>query len=133
MNKIVLIGNLVKDIELKATPSGKSVASGTLAVQRKFKGADGKYQSDFLPIVIWGQLAENVSKYNGAKGDRLGVVGRIETRTYDAKDGSKRYITEVIVEEVDFLKVKKADGNIPGDYFGDGDMTPIDDGEDMPF
>lgn len=134
MNKIILIGNLTKDIELKQTPSGKAVGTGSLAVQRKMKGADGKYQSDFFNLVLWGALAENVSKYNGSKGDRIGITGRVENRSYEAKDGTKRYVTEVVVEEVEFLKAKKADNsNIPSDYFGNGDMTPADDNEDMPF
>lgn len=137
MNKVILIGNLTKDLELKFTPGNNTaVATGTLAVQRKRKNKDGKYESDFINIVIWGAVAENTCKYNGGKGEKLGVTGRMETRSYEAKDGSKRYITEVIVEEVEFLKGNK-DGNtsqdIPSDYFGNGDMTPIDDGEDMPF
>lgn len=131
MNKVILIGNLTKDLELKFTPGNNTaVATGTLAVQRKRKNKDGKYESDFINIVIWGAVAENTVKYNGKKGERLGVTGRMETRSYEAKEGGKRYITEVVVEDVEFLKNKEGNTDIPKDYFGD--MTPAD-GEDMPF
>lgn len=139
MNKCHLIGNLTKDLELRYTPSSnKAVATGTIAVQRKFKNSEGKYDCDYFNIVIWGVLGENAVKYNGKKGNKIGISGRIENRSYDAKDGSKKYITEIIVEDVDYLKVNKEgsssnNADIPSDYFGGGDMTPIDDGEDMPF
>lgn len=139
MNVVHLIGNLTKDLELRYTPgTNKAVATGSIAVQRKRKGADGKYPSDFFNIVIWGVIGENAVKYNGSKGDKIGITGRIENRSYEAKDGTKRYITEIIAEEVEYLKVNRngasdSSENIPSDYFGGGDMTPIEDGEDMPF
>lgn len=136
MNKVVLIGRLTKDPELKFTSgSGTAVATFTLAVERRFK-KEGQQQADFVPIVVWGKTAENTSNYNN-KGSLVAVAGRIETRSYEAKDGGRRYVTEVIAEEVKFLDSKNGGqgsiqgGDIPGDYFGG--MTPIDDGEDMPF
>lgn len=137
MNKVVLIGRLTKDPELKFTPgTGTAVATFTLAVDRRFK-KEGQQSADFIPVVVWGKVAENTSNYM-KKGSQLSVAGRIETRSYEAKDGGKRYVTEVVAEEVKFLESKNngqaqqpQDG--PLDYFGGGDMTPIEDGEDMPF
>lgn len=134
MNKVTLIGRLTKDPELKFTPSnGTAVATFTLAVDRRFK-KEGQQQADFINIVVWNKAAEYVANYSG-KGKMLAVAGRIETRSYDAKDGSKRYVTEVIAEEVKVLEWNNSNGGQANnsDYFGNGDMTPIDDGEDMPF
>lgn len=138
MNKVVLIGRLTKDPELKFTPvTGTAVITFTLAVDRRVK-KEGQPQADFIPVVVWGKTGESVANYK-KKGALLSIAGRIETRNYDAKDGSKRYVTEVVADEVSFLDWEnkhqgQAHGSgIPGDYFGNGDMTPIDDGEDMPF
>lgn len=131
MNKVVLIGRLTKDPELKFSQSGTAVANLTLAVDRKFK-KEGQQQADFIPIVVWGKIGESVADYK-KKGDLIAVFGRMETRSYEAKDGGRRYVTEVIAEEVKFLDSKNSGSGIPSDYFGNGDMTPIDDGEDMPF
>lgn len=124
---------------MKFTPgNGTAVATFTLAVDRRFK-KEGQQSADFIPVVVWGKVAENTSNYM-KKGSQLSVAGRIETRSYDAKDGSKRYVTEVVADEVKFLDSKNngqapqqpQDYN-PSEYFGGGDMTPIEDGEDMPF
>lgn len=138
MNKVVLIGRLTKDPELKFTPTGTSVTTFTLAVSRRYK-KEGQPQADFIQIVAWGKTGEGVANYK-KKGALISVAGRIETRNYEAKDGTKRYVTEVIAEEIIFLDYEnkqqgqaQQDNTIPGDYFGNGDMTPIDDGEDMPF
>lgn len=136
MNKVTLIGRLTADPQLKFTPSnGTAVATFTLAVDRRFK-KDGQQQADFINVVVWNKTAEYVSNYSG-KGKMLAVAGRIETRSYDAKDGSKRYVTEVVAEEVKVLEWNNSNGGQAGqhndDYFGGGDMTQIDDGEDMPF
>lgn len=136
MNKAVLIGRLTKDPELKFTPgAGTAVCTFTLAVDRRFK-KEGQPSADFVPIVIWGKIAESTANYK-KKGELIGVAGRIETRSYEAKDGGRRYVTEVIADEVQFLDYggskDSGQGNIPSNYFGNGDMTPIDDGEDMPF
>jgi single-strand DNA-binding protein len=105
MNKVILIGRLTKDTELTTTTSGVSIAKNTLAVNRKFKNADGNYETDFINIVAWRNLADLLHRYR-KKGDRVGIVGSIQTRSYDAPDGSKRYVTEVIAEEVEFLSEK---------------------------
>lgn len=143
MNKVVLIGRLTKDPELKFTPgNGTAVATFTLAIDRRYPSKDGNKEADFIPVVVWGKQAESTANYM-SKGKLMGVSGRIQTRTYDAKDGTKRYITEVVADEVQFLEWggKQSGGNrgnfddsmggFPYDSNG-ADITPIDDGE-IPF
>lgn len=125
MNKTVLVGRLTADPTLKYTAgAGTAVATFTLAVDRTFK-KDGQPEADFIPIVVWGKQAESVSQYT-AKGKLIAVSGRIQTRSYEAKDGGKRYITEVVSEEVKFLEwaSKKDSGYV--------DMKPVED-VDIPF
>ena len=105
MNIVILIGNLVKDVELKATTSGKEVCQFTLGVQRNYKNGEGKYDSDFISCIAYGKTAELISKYT-KKGDKLSVEGRILTRNYE-KDGKKVYVTEVLVSNISFLTPKK--------------------------
>ena len=107
MNKSVLIGRLTKDVELKTTQGGVSVCSFTLAVNRRFKNTEGKYDADFINCVAWRQQAEFICKYF-TKGSMLALCGSIQTRTYE-KDGSKVYITEVVADEVSFVGEKKQD------------------------
>lgn len=144
MNKVVLVGRLTRDPELKFTPgTGRAVATFTLAVNRRFK-SPGQPEADFISIVVWGKTAENTANYVG-KGKLVGVSGTIQTRSYDAKDGTKRYVTEVVADEVQFLEPKGINNdnrtiiNSPSEEtffptdpnYGD-DLTPIDDG-DIPF
>ena len=131
MNKWVGVGRVAKDVELRTTTSGKSVATFTLAVNREFKNAEGKYDADFITCVAFEQRAETISKFVH-KGDKFCVSGRIQTRTYDKQDGSKAYVTEVIVDGFDFIESKKdkpvsSNINIEVD-----DFEEIDD-EDLPF
>lgn len=133
MNKVVLIGRLTRDPELKFTPgTGTAVATFTLAVDRRFK-KEGQQQADFIPIVVWGKTAENTVNYM-SKGKLMSVAGRIETRSYEAKDGGRRYVTEVVADEVSFLewgnKAVQPQEGIASDYFGG--MIPVED-EDAPF
>lgn len=102
MNKAFIIGNLTKAPELKTTPNDISVCSFTVAVQRKYKDQNGKRQADFIPVIAWRGLAENCAKYLD-KGKKVSVIGEIQTRSYEAKDGSKRYVTEIIASEIEFL------------------------------
>ena len=129
MNKVVLIGRLTKDPELKYTPGqGTAVTTVTIAVDRQ-KTKDGKKEADFIPVVIWGKSAENTATYSG-KGKLIGIAGRIQTRSYEHKDGYKVYVTEVVAEEVQFLEWgEKPQGNSNSDY---SDMEPIED-SDIPF
>ena len=122
-NKVWLLGNLTKDPESQTTSSGITVCRFTLAVQRKFSNANGEKETDFINIVAWRILAENCIKYL-SKGKKVAVVGAIQTRSYDAQDGTKRYVTEIVAEEVEFLspsgkqeteKMKKLDESEIGD------------------
>lgn len=132
MNKFIGIGRTTKDIELSQTTSGISVAKFTLAIPRKFRNADGEKEVDFLNCVAWRQSAEIIAKYVN-KGDQLAVVGTIQTRSYEAQDGTRRYVTEVVVEEFEFLGGKKDGGK---EKVENKDLTeiPVDDlGDDLPF
>ena len=111
MNKIILIGRLTKEAELKYTPSGKAVANFTLAVERPFKNQAGEREADFIPIVAWGKPAENTAQYMG-KGSQVAIDGRMQVRTYDDKEGQKRWITEVVANNVKFLDSKKSVENV---------------------
>jgi single-strand DNA-binding protein len=101
MNQACLVGNLTKNPELRTTQNGISTCTFTIAVNRR-KGADGVQKADFIPVVTWRQQAENCARYL-AKGRKVAVVGSIQTRNYDAHDGTKRYVTEIIATEVTFL------------------------------
>jgi single-strand DNA-binding protein len=154
VNKVVLIGRLTKDPELKFTPgTGTAVATFTLAVDRRIPNKTGQREADFVPIVVWGKQAESTANYM-SKGKLMGVSGRIQVRSYDAKDGTKRYVTEVVAEDVQFLEWGNGGANngssnqtpnraasqgnsgystmdFEGSIYED-EMTPIDDG-DIPF
>lgn len=131
MNKVVLVGRLTADPELRHTQSGLAVANFTLAVDRGFKSQDGEQKADFIPIVTWRNLAENCAKYL-AKGRMVAVSGRIQTGSYTATDGTKRYTTDVVADEVKFLEWgnkgqdQDEQGGIPG-------FTPYEPGGELPF
>ena len=103
MNKAVIIGNLTNEPELRATLSGISVCTFTVAVNRRVsRDAQGQKETDFIPIVTWRGLADNCFKYLH-KGSKAAVTGSIQTRSYETQEGSKRYVTEVVADEVEFL------------------------------
>lgn len=108
MNKAILIGNLARDPESATTASGIAKCSFTMAVQRRYANAEGKREADFIPIVCWRQTAELAQKYL-AKGRKVAVEGTIQTRSYDAQDGTKRYVTEIIADSIEFLASRNAD------------------------
>lgn len=108
MNKVVLIGNLTRDPELQTTNGGVSVCRFSLAVSRRFTNAEGEREADFINIVVWRNQAENCHKYL-KKGSKCAVIGRIQTSTYDAPDGSKRYTTDVVADEVEFISTRNGD------------------------
>jgi single-strand DNA-binding protein len=138
MNKVILIGNLTRDVELRSTQSGVPVANFPIAVNRRFKDKDGEQETDFFNIIAWRQLGETCAKFL-AKGRKVCVVGEIHNRSYEAKDGTKRSATDIIADEVEFLtpRDKNESGNentaktstpppARDDFFG------IDD-DDLPF
>lgn len=112
MNKVILVGNMVADPDYTKTASGIDVCRFRLAVQRKFKNEKGEYESDFLSIVTWRSSAEFVSKY-ARKGNKIGVTGTLQTRSYDAQDGTKKYVTEVVADEVELYTPKSENDNKP--------------------
>ena len=136
MNKVVLIGRLTKDPELRFTPgTGRAVATFTLAVNRRFK-SQGQPDADFIPVVVWGKIAENTANYV-TKGRQVGVSGSIQTRSYEAKDGTRRYVTEVVADSVEFLESKNVtQQSYPSNQenFGEfeGDYQEVNDGS-IPF
>ena len=108
LNNAIIVGRLTSNLEIKETESGKKVASITIAVPRSYKNVDGEYETDFIDVVLWDSIAENTAEYC-MKGDCVGIKGRIQTSTYEAEDGSKRKVTEVVAERVSFLSSKQKD------------------------
>ena len=106
MNKVCLTGRITKNIELKYNQNNVAITSFTLAVTRKFKNQNGEYESDFINCIAYKSTAELLNKYV-KKGDLLGIEGRIQTRNYEDKDGKRVYVTEVIVDSIDFLQSRK--------------------------
>lgn len=106
MNKIILIGRMTKDIEIRYTQNQKEVGSFDLAVNRNYKNANGEYDTDFFKCIAWGNLAKTIQTYT-SKGSQLAIEGRVENRTYQTNDGTNRYVTEVVVEGVHLIDFKK--------------------------
>jgi len=106
-NRIILIGRLTRDPELRYVPSGAPVASFTLAVDRPFKDQQGNRETDFIDIVAWRKLAEQVSQYM-SKGRMVAVEGRLQIRSYETQDGQKRKVAEVVADGIRFLDRSRA-------------------------
>jgi len=123
-NRIILIGRLTRDPELRYTPSGQPVTSFTLAVDRPFKNQNGEKETDFIDIVAWRKLAEQVSQYM-TKGRLVAVEGRLQIRSYEAKDGSgKRKVAEIVADGVRFLDSGRGGGRTTGSRDGDDTAAP---------
>lgn len=105
LNRTVLVGRLTKDPELRSTPNGVNVGTFTLAVNRTFTNAQGEREADFINVVVFKKQAENVKNYL-SKGSLAGVDGRLQTRSYDNKDGQRVFVTEVVADNVQFLEPK---------------------------
>ena len=131
MNKVFLIGNLTKDPELNQTTNGIAYCRFTLAVQRRFTNAEGERETDFLNITVWRGQAENCSKYL-RKGSKACVTGSIQTRSYDAQDGTKRYVTDIVADEVEFLSSKQSGEGQERKDEEVAKLQPIDD-DSLPF
>ena len=133
MNKIILLGRLTKDPEVRYTNAGKVVTQFTLAVDRPFANQDGQKEADFIPVIIWGKQAETFGN-SFAKGQRALVEGRLQIRSYDGKDGNKHWVTEVIADRFEFIErketaAKPAQQQASFDAFGSS--VPYD--EEIPF
>ena len=107
INRVVLIGRLTRDPELRRTPQGDAVTSFTLAVNRSFTNADGQQQADFINCVVWKKTAENVERYC-SKGSLVGVEGRLQSRTYENNQGQTVFVTEVVCNSVQFINTNQA-------------------------
>ena len=137
LNKVLLIGRLVADPELKYTPSNVAVVAFKIAVDRKFAKPGDERKTDFINCVAWRNTAEFVAKHF-TKGQMINVVGALQVRDWVATDGSKRYATEVIVDEVNFCGEKKDPLNnvvnaIGGTQYPPQGLTPVEQDEDLPF
>lgn len=105
MNRVVIVGRLTRDPDLRYTPNGVAVANFTVAANRPFKNQSGEQEADFINCVVWRNAAENLANYM-KKGSLIGVDGRIQSRSYDDKDGKRVFITEVLAENIQFLEPK---------------------------
>ena len=114
MNKVILIGNLTRDPELTETPSGVAVCRFSIAVSRDYANADGTRETDFFNITVWRGRAENCGKYL-KKGNKVAVIGSLQNRSYEDKDGIKRNVTDIVANEVEFLTPKSAQGDMDMD------------------
>jgi len=142
VNKAILIGNLGKDPELRYTPSGQAVASFSIATSEKYKDKDGNWQerTDWHNIVVWGRQGENVKEYL-RKGRPVYVEGRIQTRSYDDRDGNKKWITEIVAQRVQFLGGREGGGGGGrNEQYDDSQAQPVgdqpmvsDEDDDLPF
>ena len=143
MNKVFLIGNLTRDPELSQLPSGVSVCKFGLAVNRNFTNSSGEREVDFFNITAWRGLGENCAKYL-SKGRKVSVVGNIQVRNYEDKDGNERTAVDIVAEDIEFLS-RNDDGDAPRGGAGGGnngggraprkqvsELTPVDN-EDLPF
>ncbi|MGF6951885.1 single-strand DNA-binding protein [Neobacillus sp. B4I6] len=140
MNVITLTGNATKDFELKYTPNGKPVGSGTIAVRRDFKNQKGEYETDFINLVVLGKLSEIMANHV-QKGDKFGVTGRLQIRIWNKDNGEKAYFTEVVVNGFDFPDKKKQENpgqqqppstRVDNDPFAGNGQIDISDDE-LPF
>ena len=138
MNKCFLMGNLTKDPEVASTSSGVAVTKFTIACNRNYTNANGEREADFLNIVTWRGLAENCGKYL-SKGSKVAVTGAITTRSYEADDGSKRYVTEILADEVEFIKTATESAPATDSKTKAkknktiAELTPIEADNDFPF
>ena len=130
MNKVCLVGRLTKDVELRVNDNNIPSARFTLAVNRKHKNANGEYEADFISCVAWRERAELINKHFG-KGSQIGIEGHIQTGSYDKEDGSKVYLTDVIVDSISFIGNKKNEEQSAPSYEED-DVTPFDK-DSLPF
>ena len=131
MNKVLLTGNITKDTELKTTEKGTSYCQFTLALNGR-KNADGERRVDFIDCVAWGKTAELIAKYT-QKGNKLGVIGELQKDDYTAQDGTKRYVTKVNVQEVEFLSSKQKEQEKQSKTANYNDFFGAIDDDDMPF
>lgn len=141
LNQVTLIGRLTRDPEVKYTQNSTAVAGFTLACDRPFTNSEGQHEADFIPIVVWRKQAENCGKYI-SKGSVVCIVGRIQIRNYEGQDGQKRYVTEVVADNVRFLPNGGQTSNSSHIPVEDNTTQPVqrqefqaieEDGDELPF
>ena len=133
MNRVIFVGNLASDVETRTTNSGKTCALFRLAVQRIRSNKDGKREADFFPVVAWGKTAELCVRFL-SKGRKVAIDGRLQTRSYNAQDGSKRHVTEIIAEQVEFLPSAQGRGEKEESEHGAANADGFEDCDDeLPF
>ena len=132
MNKVELIGRLTKDPEIRTTANQVAFCNFTLAVDRSFKDSNGQRQADFINCVAWRQTATFIQKYF-RKGNRLGVIGSIQTRSYEDKNGQKVFVTEVIADEAEFVESNNAQAPAPAQQAPDPEPQAQEEGGELPF
>ena len=125
MNKVILMGRLTRDPELRYTSSNIPTASFSIAVDRTFTNQSGEREADFINIVVWRKQAENCKNYL-TKGSQVAIEGRIQTRSYDGQDGQKRYVTEVVADNVQFLGSRSNGGTSSAQPAFNDNATPYD-------
>lgn len=131
MNRFFAIGRLTKDPEKRTTQNGTSVCTFTLAVDRRYKNANGEREADFFQVVCWRQVADLSAQYL-SKGKQVAIAGEVQMRSYE-KDGQKRYVTEIVADEVQFLS-PRGDGVERGrGTTQEPEMSPVSDDDDLPF
>lgn len=126
MNKVMLVGNLTADPEMRTTGNGTSVCSFRVAVSRRYKDADGNQPTDFIPVVAWRQLADLCGRYL-TKGRKVGVVGTLQSRSYEDKQGNRRTAYDVVADEVEFL-TPRGEGGSAAPSYSPGEMSQDDGG-----
>lgn len=134
MNNVTLVGRFTRDPELRQTQSGLSVTKFTIAVDRRFKDQNGEYGADFISCTAWRQTAEFIAKYF-QKGQRIGIIGNIQTGSYDHQDGHKVYTTDVVVDQAHFVESKRDDygQNRDTNSFNDSFTSSPSDDTSLPF
>ncbi len=130
MNKVFLIGRLTRDPELRFTSNNIASATFSIAVNRNFTNQNGEREADFINIVVWRKQAENVKTYLG-KGSQVAIDGRIQTRTYDGQDGQKKYVTEVVADNVQFLDSRGSSASNTQSTQSTQSASPYDFGNDQ--
>ena len=132
MNRIILLGRLVKDPDVKVTTSGKTVCTFTLAVDRPFQGKNGQREADFINVITFNRTAELCGN-SLKKGHRALVEGRLQIRSYDGKDGNKHYVTEVIADRVEFIERKEKSAQKAESEAVEGFGSEVQFDEEIPF
>lgn len=132
MNKILLVGRLAKDPELRYTQSGTAAASFTLAVNRRFTNQNGEREADFINCVAWQKAAEFVANYF-KKGQQMALEGRLQVRSYEGNDGQRRWVTEVVAEQIEFVWSKESGSNNSNSTGGNSGGSHNSSGTDNPY